>query len=161
MKTKINTQVCIDLKLAYQQQPEMQPKFMSLSDCRFVTHPRQIMELPSRHQNCEGHTPSWACFSDHFISYQQKMRSTVKQSVRTVFEDMDLNDIRDPKTRSRLIQTLEDHDLTCLLPCAVPGYALLLRKWGTLGANHRLSTPLFAEQQALCSQTRHAPHQEG
>ncbi|KAJ4421175.1 hypothetical protein N0V82_003940 [Gnomoniopsis sp. IMI 355080] len=128
-REEVNTQVCIDLKLAYQQQSDLRPNFMSLSDCRFVTHPRQIMELPSRHQNCEGHAPSWACFSDHFISYQQKMRSTVKQSVRTILEDMELNELREETSRNRLIQIMEDHDLICLLPCAVPGYALLLRKW--------------------------------
>ncbi|KAJ4387636.1 hypothetical protein N0V93_008233 [Gnomoniopsis smithogilvyi] len=128
-RDEINTPVCIDLKLAYQQQPELQPTFTSLSDCKFVTHPRQIMELPNRHQNCEGHKPSWACFSDHFVSYQQKMRSSVKQSVRVAFEDIELNDFREETSRNRLIQTMEEHDLICLLPCAIPAYALLLRKW--------------------------------
>lgn len=58
------------------------------------------------------------------------MRSSVKQSVRTVFEDMELSDLREEASRKRLIQTMEEHDLICLLPCTVPGYALLLRKWG-------------------------------
>lgn len=132
---KINTQVCIDLKLVYQHQSELQPKFMSLSDCRFVPHPRQIMELPTRHSNCEDHVPSWECFSDQYIAYQQKMRSTVKQGVRVVFEDMALDDLRDENSRKVLIRTLEEHDLLCLLPCAVPAYALLLRKWGLYRMN--------------------------
>lgn len=120
----------------------MQPEFMSLSDCKFITHPRQIMELPIRHQNCEGSTPSWQWFSDHFIAYQQKMRSGVKQGVKAVLEDMELDTLRSQKSRELVIQTMEEHDLLCLLPCVVPGYALLLRKWGTLEQNFESSETL-------------------
>lgn len=127
---QINSQVCIDLKLAYQQQPELQPRFMSLSDCGFLMHPRQIMELPKRHDDCTDHKPSWTCFSDQYISYQKKMRSSVRHAVRTLFEDMEVHELRDEKNRDRVMKMIEEKDLLCLLPCSVPAYALLLRKWG-------------------------------
>lgn len=59
----------------------------------------------------------------------------MKQGVRVVFEDIALDDLRDENSRKALTRTLEEHDLLCLLPCAVPGYALLLRKWGSLRLN--------------------------
>lgn len=88
------------------------------------------MELPSQHQDCEGTTPKWQWFSDNFIAYQQKMRSAVKQGVQAVLEDLELDNLRNQKSRDRVIQIMDQHDLLYLLPCAVPGYALLLRKWG-------------------------------
>jgi hypothetical protein len=142
--TQINTQVCIDFKLAYQQQPDMQPEFMALTDCKFVTHPRQIPELPNqlresqiismereaKRADLDDYGPKLTWFPDNFIAYQQKMRSAVKQDVQAVLEDLELDNLGSEKSRKRVMQTMAEHDLLRLLPCVVPGYALLLRKWG-------------------------------
>jgi hypothetical protein len=129
----------IDFKIAFQQYREtfvgtggVVPEFSSLSTF-FYDRWAGGGEPTIEHVDTECED-LWCnakeCVTDRFGTHQAKQRADAEQSIKSVLEEYEMHKSGASREAVAFKNTMNEQNLTILLPGVVPGFVLRSRKWG-------------------------------